>query len=160
MALPHQREHLAASMRMLLRYEPLIGYTQLRPMRTRRLLEQDAWDLLDGGGRLRMDCSETVTLLCRWGGLADPNGQGYNGTGYTGTMLANLPHYDDPKGAATGALVVYGPGVGEHVSMVLEPGADPLLFSHGSDAGPRLVKLSLERTWHQPPVRFLSIAKL
>jgi hypothetical protein len=44
--------------------------------------------------------------------------------------------------------------------MVLEPGDDPLLFSHGQEAGPLAVALAREAAAHRPPVRFLSVAKL
>ena len=111
------------------------------------------------GHRLMFDCSQAVTQLCRWAGLADPNGLGYGYAGYTGTMLHHLRHYWNPKSAGVGALVVYGPGTGEHVSMVLEPGADPLLWSHGH-RGLDLVRLSVQRAYHHSPVTFCSIAEL
>lgn len=111
------------------------------------------------GRHLMFDCSQAVTQLCRWAGLKDPNGLAYGHAGYTGTMLASLPHYSNPSSANIGALVVYGPGTGDHVSMVLEPGADPLLWSHGH-TGLDVVRLSRQRTWHRAPVTFLSIAEL
>ena len=95
----------------------------------------------------------------RWAGLRDPNGLHYRECGYTGTLLGHLPHYTNPKEAAVGALVVFGPGSGDHVSMVHTPGADPLLQSHGRPGMDRL-HLSQEKTWHRPPVTFLSIAHL
>src|SRR5215472_9816564 len=88
--------------------------------------------LLNRPAGLTMDCSQAVTLLCHLAGLADPNGLGYKRDGYTGTLLAHLPHYYAARNAGVGALVVYGPGTGHHVSMVHEPGSDPWLFSHGS----------------------------
>lgn len=122
--------------------------------------EEQMDELVTTGRGVTMDCSEAVTCLCKWAGLHDPNGNGYNGQGYTGTLLAHLPHYSDPAAAMVGALVVFGPGTGEHVVMVMEPGADPLLFSHGSEAGPVPIRLSAERRGHHPPVTFLSIAHL
>lgn len=141
-------------------HEAQIHYAQRRPMTTAHLLEQQLADLFAAGVLIAMDCSEGVTLLCRLAGLADPNGRGYDGTGYTGTMLDHLPHYTKPGNADVGALVVFGPGSGDHVAMVYTPGADPLLWSHGAENGPRFVKLSVEKAVHRPPVTFLSIAAL
>lgn len=128
--------------------------------RTFNLTEQQMERLLIGGGALQADCSEAVTELCKWAGLADPNGLGYRYAGYTGTLLSHLPHYSDPAAAGVGALCVFGRYPGEHVSMVHDAGADPMLWTNGSENGPNLYRLSLERTWHRPPVTFLSIAHL
>ena len=155
-----QRAHLHALMRWLHDHEPQIHYAQIRPMSTAHLREQQLATLLEAEHSITMDCSEAVTLLCRLGGLADPNGRGYDGQGFTGTMLDHLPHYTRPSGAGTGALVVFGPGHGDHVAMVYTPGPDPLLWSHGAENGPRLVRLSAERAVHRPPVTFLSVAAL
>jgi hypothetical protein len=148
-------------MRWTVAHEPLIHYAQMRPMRTAHYHEQELADLFDAVGHtIAMDCSEGVTLLCRLAGLRDPNGAGYDGSGYTGTLLAHLPHYTKPSGADVGALVVFGPGAGDHVAMVDTPGSDPLLWSHGAENGPRLVRLSVEKAVHRPPTTFLSIAAL
>jgi hypothetical protein len=147
-------------MRYLLAHEPQIHYAQVRPMRTVHLTEQEADTLLAAGHGLTMDCSESVTVLCKWAGLHDPNGLGYDGQGYTGTLLAHLPHYTRPSAAEIGALVVFGPPPGDHVCMVLMPGDDPVLWSHGSERGPVKVALSVERSFHRAPVTFLSIAAL
>jgi hypothetical protein len=160
MATEAQRRHLHDLMRYLLANEPAVHYAQVRPMRTVGLYEQDAARRLDGDGSLTMDCSEAVTCLCKWAGLHDPNGHHYDGSGFTGTLLDRLPHYSDPHRAMVGALVVFGPGTGDHVCMVMEPGDDPLLWSHGFEGGPRKVRLSVERQIHRKPVTFLSIAAL
>jgi hypothetical protein len=160
MATLAQRRHLHGAMEYLLAHEPRIHYAQVRPMQTIHYTEQQVTRLLDHGGSITMDCSEAVTCLCKWAGLHDPNGLHYNGSGYTGTMLAHLPHYTNPKAAQTGALVVFGPGSGEHVCMVQEPGGDPLLWSHGAERGPRSVRFTVERAFHAQPATFLSIAHL
>lgn len=160
MATTAQRKHLARLMSYLLAHEPAVHYAQVRPMRTVHLTERQAVLSLQHGPGLTMDCSEAVTCLCKWAGLHDPNRLGYSGRGYTGTLLAGLPHYSDPSRAKVGALVVFGPGSGDHVCMVQQPGRDPLLWSHGEEHGPRSVRLSAERAVHRPPVRFLSIAGL
>lgn len=155
-----QRDHLQAAMHFLLAHTALIHYAQVRPMRTAHLYEQQAATLFRQGHGLTMDCSESCTLLCRWAGLQDPNGLGYDGSGFTGTMLGHLTHYTDPEGAGVGALCVYGPGSGEHVAMVLKPGPDPLMFSHGSESGPLTVRWSVEKVAHKPPATFLDVSAL
>lgn len=159
-----QREHVARLIESMHKHAGQLDYPphDVRgPLdaRTFTMSEQTAQHVLASGGRLMADCSEMVTELLRWVGCSDPNGLGYRYAGYTGTMLAHLPHYTNPAAANVGALVVYGPGHGEHVSMVYEPGSDPLLASHGR-AGFDLVRLSVQRTWHRAPVTFLSVAHL
>lgn len=160
MATAAQRAHLHALMEWTLRNEPKIHYEQRRPMQLQLFTEQALAERFAAGKTVIADCSEFVTALCKWAGLADPNGNRYNGDGYTGTMLGYLKHYTDPRAAQIGALVVYGPGDGDHVSMVMEPGHDPWLCSHGSDAGPVKIRLSAQRAHHRAPVTFLSIAHL
>jgi hypothetical protein len=148
-----QRVKLAALMRDLVKHEPQVHYAQIRPMRSVHLSKPVY--------PLTMDCSEAVTCLCKWAGLHDPNGLGYNGRGYTGTLLDHLPHYFNPANAMVGALVVFGPGTGHHVGMVFEPDhRNPLLFSHGQEAGPIFIRLHDEAEHQPPPVTFLSIAGL
>lgn len=160
MATDLQREHMKGLMDWLVRNEPLIDYTQVRPMRTRNLTEQGLLDTFRAGHHIAMDCSESVTMICRMAGLSDPNGLSYNGAGYTGTLLERLTHYSQPQSANVGALVVFGPGTGEHVCMVVMPGANPLLFSHGQNAGPAFIRLSDEAKYHHSPVTFLDISHL
>lgn len=159
-----QREHLARLMRYLAAHRSQLDYPTgdirgAADALTWHLTEDEAIAKLAAGGRLQFDCSQAVTQLCRWAGLSDPNGLDYRYPGYTGTLLAHLPHYSRPRSAMVGALPVFGPGTGEHVSMVLEPGADPGLWSHGR-SGVDLPRLSQQRTWHRPPVTLLSIAHL
>ncbi len=153
MATTKQRQKLHAPAVQLIEHGAQIHYAQIRPMRSVHLAAPHY--------PMTMDCSEAVTCLCKWAWLKDPNGLHYNGSGYTGTMLDHLPHYHDPANAMVGALVIFGPGTGEHVAMVLEPDhRNPLLFSHGSEAGPIAVRLHDEAQAHHPPVTFLSIAAL
>ena len=51
--------------------------------------------------------------------------------------------------ARPGDLVVRGDGDGRHVALVLEPGPDPILASHGGDGGPKRVPFSRQDAWHQ-----------
>jgi len=135
-----------------------------RDAETWRLTWEEAKDLLERGGRLQFDCSQSSTQIFRWAKVGDPNGLDYKHAGYTGTMLAHLrDHYTDPRRADVGALVVFGPGTGEHVAVVIARDhrhGDPALFSHGAQytAGP--IRLSVERLYHHRPVTFLSVAGL
>jgi hypothetical protein len=161
MATVAQRGKLASLMDELVAHTGAVHYREIRPMRThwiasRALLER----ALRSPAGVTMDCSESVTLLCRLAGLKDPNGVGYDGTGYTGTLLKHLPHYTNPSKAKIGALVVFGPKSGHHVCMVRRPGANPVLFSHGSERGPFWISLEQEKRWQADPTIFLSIAKL
>lgn len=57
---------------------------------------------------LHIDCSAFVTLCYKTAGVSpDPNGLGYNGSGYTGTLAANGKRTSDPQ---PGDLVFYGSG--------------------------------------------------
>lgn len=153
-----QRAHLAKLMDALVFYNRRVHYAQVRPMKSTGIRHLRAALLRPGG--LTMDCSECVTFLCRLAGLRDPNGSHYNGLGYTGTLLANLPHYESVTAAETGALVVFGPGSGHHVCMVRHAGSDPVLFSHGSEADPRYFRLSAMLPAFHNVYRLLSIAEL
>lgn len=144
----------------LLDHEKVVHYAQIRPMRSRFVYEQGLVNTFEKGGGITLDCSEAATFLCKMAGLKDPNGRNYDGTGYTGSLLANLPHYSSPAGAGIGALVVFGPGDGDHVATVLEPGKDPLLWSHGQERGPIAIRLSQEKKYQAEPTRFLNISSL
>ena len=92
------------------------------------------------------DCSGFVTLLCNLAGLPDPNGQRYNHTGYTGTLLANPANHHIPASQVQpGDLVVYGAGTGVHTAIVIEVhGPDIMTVSHGDSNGPSYC-------WVNPP---------
>jgi hypothetical protein len=161
---PAQRAELVELVRFLRSHRAQLDYP---PGDVRGTADAATWRLdlagararLAAGGRLQFDCSQCVQQLFRWLDLGDPCGLDFRYAGDTGAMLRHLPHYTNARGAGRGALVVYGPGRGEHVSIVIEPGVDPLLGSHGRN-GFDLWRLSEQRTWHTPPVTFCSIADL
>lgn len=160
MATADQRIHLAALMAWTVKRNVLIHYSQARPYFFRGWHEQRLADHFSAGLGVDLDCSSGVTMLCMMGGLADPNGRGYDGYGFTGTLLSNLPHHQNPGDVDVGALVIFGPGTGQHAAMVYTPGSDPVLWSHGGEAGPIFLRLSAEQRFHPPPTTFLSIAHL
>jgi len=163
MATSGQRTHLLAGMEFMLAHAKYVGYKAVRPMGTRLLTERAAVDLFARGQGIALDCSEMVTLLCRWAGLHDPTGFAYDGYGNSSSMFAHLPRYSHPASRAhTGAIVAFGPGGSVHVGMVLTPGDDPMLFSHGSSRGPIALRLSqyLAAEPQQAPATFLDVSRL
>jgi hypothetical protein len=158
-----QRMALRDTMKLLVDHEPQVNYPfkdirGAKDAATFRLTGAQMRAALKAGKHLMMDCSQGVTCLFKWAGLEDPNGHSYRDAGFTGTLLHHLPRHPDPSKARVGALVVYGPATGEHVSMVFSPGKDPLLWSHGFDGGPQLIRLSRQRQSHHLPVTFLDIS--
>lgn len=110
-----------------------LGYEEYRPMRS----FQTAWCHLPEHDT---DCSESLSMIAHASGAptayVTPSGGGY--AGYTGTMLAHLPHIGIHH-ARRGDFAVVGitsstPG-GQHVVMLLQRGLyhpDPIVWSHGA----------------------------
>lgn len=82
------------------------------------------------------DCSSFVTGLYWIAGAPDPNGRGYDGYGFTGT-LAEHGKAVSLADARPGDLLFYGHGVPWHHVAVLV--ANGRAVSHGSEAGPLIV---------------------
>jgi hypothetical protein len=102
------------------------------------------------------DCSSIVTMYCAWAGAPDPNGLGYSGSGFTGTLLEHCEEIP-PLQVQVGDFDVYGYGPGDHVDVVVETGTDPLVVSHGQERGPILIRRSVE---FQAQVRIHGRSKL
>jgi hypothetical protein len=136
-----RRSALLKVLRWMISQEPLIHYE-------------------DGEGRLealatpytsplRTDCSGSIKIACAWAAVPDPNGLGLGvHQGYTGTMLTYCRKIRRST-ARPGDFLVIGDYPGVHACALLEPGADPLLFSHGCEKGPLAVPLSDELAYHQ-----------
>jgi len=92
-------------------------------------------------------------------GLPDPNGLGYQTLGYTGTLLDHAQKagaiLTDVALAKPGDLIVYGPGTGEHVAVIVKAGKDPLTVSHGDESGPQLMRVSQDGRQPQRVCRYL-----
>lgn len=116
-------------------HEPQIHYAETRPIP----VHVRPFSL-----PLTTDCSGFATLCYLWGGATDPNRNGYSGAGFTGTLLAHGRHIGVSK-CKPGDLIVYGEPPGHHVVIVVEAGSDPLVVSHGSEAGPKLLRHSQEQ---------------
>lgn len=161
MASTAQREHLESLMRWTIRHERAFHYLQRRPMRYVAWSEAQLRAWIAHGGTVSMDCSEYVKTMFRMAGLHDPTGRGFDPWGNTDSMLSALPHYSDPSEAHPGALVVWGNPPSHHVACVLERGPNPLLASHGREAGPVAVTLHAEdAAQRHRPRTFLSIVHL
>jgi hypothetical protein len=140
------REEVVKVARWGIANEPQIHYRQSRPIAGLH----EPYKL-----PLYTDCAGFATLCYAWSGADDPNGLGYSGQGYTGTLLQHMNHI--PQAAVQpGDLVVWGPAPGHHVALVLAIGADPLLASHGQEKGPIAIRVSVESKYQPPPVTWLS----
>jgi peptidoglycan hydrolase-like protein with peptidoglycan-binding domain len=109
---------------------------------------------------VELDCSQAATAVAKRAGAPDPTGSNWGhgpGALFTGTMLTHCRaiHKRDLQ---VGDYVVYGPATGDHVSVVNDVSNhdDPLLWSHGFEGGPLLIRLSAQTGMHRAPVRFLS----
>ena len=81
------------------------------------------------------DCSGFSTECYYAAGAPDPNGLDYRMLGYTGNELENAAKhgrvFTDVSKAKPGDIVVIGPDTGEHEVVILEPGPDPIVATHG-----------------------------
>lgn len=98
---------------------------------------------------INTDCSGSVTLWYWLAGASDPNGLKFDHEGYTGTLLSHDAHISEFVKNAQGVqidnvepgdLVVYGPGTGWHVAIIVQVnGHDILTVSHGEQGDPSYV---------------------
>jgi len=80
------------------------------------------------------DCSSFSTWTYWGAGVPDPNGLGYNGWGYTGTLVQHGNRTTNPQ---PGDLAFYGYGAPyHHVVVYIGNGR---CISHGSEVGPLLL---------------------
>jgi hypothetical protein len=97
------------------------------------------------------DCSESSALILQASGAPTP--YVVKRQGYTGTMLATLPHISK-RSTRRGDFAVFVNAqnpTGEHVVILLQGGrwhSDPLCFSHGSP-GAYIWPLSTEHHYHE-----------
>lgn len=83
------------------------------------------------------DCSGFVTWCYKVGGGPDPNGLGFDGYGFTGTMLGNGTQASISN-LLKADLIFYGSPV-SHVALYV---GDGRIISHGSEIGPLLLDYS------------------
>ncbi len=133
------RAELAAYCRDCLANAGRIHYEQVRPI--------GCFGVAPSSG-FTTDCSGHATCAFYWPrkvtGVAvpDPNHRGFDGYGYTGTLIAN-PTASSPY--QIGDLAIYGPSTSSssHVATCYVEGseANALWLSHGSEDAPYSVKL-------------------
>ena len=94
------------------------------------------------------DCSAWATCCYKWAGAPDPSGLNFEG-GYTGTLLGHDEHvaqlwnhnqHLDIADVQPADLVIYGPGTGWHVAIVIEVSQDSLTVSMGQQGDPSYVR--------------------
>jgi len=98
--------------------------------------------LFTGSIPRKTDCSGYVTLCYKAAGAADPNGLGYSGQGYTGTLLAHGTSIDQSD--AEGADLVFWAGP-DHVAIYAGGG---IVYEFGSNPGPISTTLTEENGYH------------
>ena len=105
------------------------------------------------------DCSSFVTLCYNWAGAPDPNGMGYNHTGYTGTLLSHGQKIA-LKDVQPGDVIVYGKGTGEHTALIVgvDGSKNPLTISHGQQGDPSYCHVSQDGRLPQTYLRFNTTA--
>lgn len=131
-----------ALMRWALANAEGIHYVQRRPMQSSKRFKKHQLDI-------SCDCSESSTALNYAVGGPDPNGLGFNGSGFTGTIRQHAPLKNFNQ-IADCDFIVYGGGSGRHVVRVYDATDrhDPLVFSHGQESGPKLYRHSTELAVH------------
>lgn len=97
--------------------------------------------------KIDTDCSGFATLCYKWSNLPDPNGLNYKSLGYTGTLLDKAKKIVGVAEGLPGDLLVYGPGTGAHVVILLERGSNPLTATHG---GPGVQAIHVSQDGRQP----------
>jgi hypothetical protein len=96
------------------------------------------------------DCSKGCQFLARWAGAPDPMDPQHNtfaDWGNSQTIWSHLQHADHAHDLEVGDIVTFGRNGDKHAAMVLEPGRDPLLWSHGHQGAPNSYRLSQD---HRP----------
>ena len=122
-------------------HKDLFNYRQVRPMpySTKAPIDND--------------CSGTFTLCYYLAGAPDPNGLGYDGYGYTGTLATHGQQITQAQLEPGDAVIYYGggfaPGDSQHVATIIKPGPDPLTMSHGQQSEPAYVTVSEDGRPHQ-----------
>lgn len=130
MSTPTVRQRIAAEAGWGWAHRAQIHYAEIRPIPLTAYKDHHL--------PLTTDCSGFATCCFYAAGAPDPNANGYNGEGYTGTLLGHLPHISQGQ-AQPGDLIVFGAYPGKHVVVITGSGTvNPQVVSHGTEAGPTL----------------------
>jgi hypothetical protein len=135
------RDQMVAVCEWAIDHEPDIHYSKERPVAI-----ETPFETIPPGG-LQVDCSGSTELFAKWAGAPDPSGLGYSGFGFSGTMASHLRMIPQSL-LRLGDIVIFGVPDTHHVAVVIELGDDPVLQSHGEEAGPIRISLSREADFH------------
>lgn len=136
------RQKIADYLEWAMDHADSIHYAQTRPMpKLPRKLP------------MTTDCSGFATLAYKDAGAPDPNGLGYNGQGYTGTLLTHgekIAWWDGKlvvkRQPRAGDLIIFGEAPGHHVTVFLKVWRGAwLTVSHGQEIGPVAILNNRER---------------
>jgi hypothetical protein len=134
------RHKVVEAARYFFGIEPRVHYTQgpQRMMIVRERLRPP----LAAEKQVYEDCSSFATG-CYWlAGAQDPNGRGFDGYGFTGTLAVH-GHPVSLREAKPGDLIFYGWGAPwHHVTIYIGNG---LCISHGSERGPVVEPIDYRR---------------
>ena len=124
-------------------------YDEIRPIPQVRPHE------LPTTGEIVTDCSGFATMAYQYAGAPDPNGNHYDGAGFTGTLLAHGTPITKPN-VLPGDLIVFGEAPGHHVVVFIEVwhGAY-MVASNGKQGDPAVTFLHREQAYQPSPVTFL-----
>jgi cell wall-associated NlpC family hydrolase len=108
------RAEIVKQARKALKQRARYRYRQIRPMPA-SLFPDNLVEIIE------VDCSSFITLVYKAAGIKDPNGRGYDGAGYTGTLAANGKKTTDPQ---PGDLCFYGDpnATSSHVNLYVGDG--------------------------------------
>jgi len=140
-----KRARIVAVARWGVAHQPYIHYAEVRPIPVQKAGVLHSLPFTT-------DCSGFAIVCYRTAAAPDPSGNAYSGQGFTGSFLTHGKHVNTP---AAGDIVVYGGGNGHHAALCVSGGSDPLTVSHGSEAGPLLIRVSAERKYQPPGVTYL-----
>jgi hypothetical protein len=141
------RQNMVANCRWAVAHHQQINYAEIRPypLIPPRTLP------------FTTDCSGFAEMMARWSGAADPSGAGFDGSGYTGSILDHSPHITAAE-TQPGDFAVFGPYPGAHMVVLTESAAGgngALCVSHGEQGDPVEVPLSEEIV--AQPITFLRL---
>jgi hypothetical protein len=94
------------------------------------------------GQAVHGDCSKGVQYLCKWVNAPDPMQNNFGPYGNSQTLWSRLQHLDHPIDLKVGDIVTFGFDGNQHATMVMETGANPLLWSFGHQGAPDSYRLS------------------
>jgi peptidoglycan hydrolase-like protein with peptidoglycan-binding domain len=141
------RQNMVANCRWAVANHKHINYAEIRP-----------WPIIPPRTLpFTTDCSGFAEMMARWSGAADPCGAGFDGSGYTDSILDNSPHITRAE-TQPGDFAVFGLHPSQHMVVLMESAAGgngALCVSHGQQGDPVEVPLSEEIV--AQPITFLQL---